>query len=531
MQIQGKNFIGYSLSSKGAEVVYAYNPSTGQALPGDFVSATEEELDMTLSLASRSFIAYRCLTPSKRAEFLEAIAESIMELGDVLVERANRETALPEARIVGERGRTVAQLRAFAELVREGSWVEAIIDRADRNRKPVPKPDIRRMLVPLGPVAVFAASNFPLAFSVAGGDTASALAGGNPVIVKAHSGHMGTSELIARAIIKAAQQTGMPDGVFSMVYGDGRTVGQALVQHPALKAVGFTGSRSAVKTLFRLANERPEPIPVFAEMGSINPVLLTPAALEARCEEIAAMYAGSITLGVGQFCTNPGLLLGLAGTPLRQFIDLLARKIEEILPATMLNSKVYDGFRLAYEQMLAHPEVQVQGRSATEHNAARLEGMPTVASVEGREFLHNPRLHEEVFGPFSLVVQCSDMEELYAVACSIEGQLTTTVIAEPDEWDTYGKVIETLQQRCGRIIFNGVPTGVEVCAAMQHGGPHPATTDSRFTSVGATAIKRFARPLAFQDWPDAWLPESLQNDNPLGIWRLTDNCWTRDTIV
>ncbi len=530
MTLHGNNFIGQTLASTGQKTSTAINPATGVTLDGSFTAPTEAEVNQAVECSQAAFEIYSKISQAKRAEFLDAIGDEIMSLGDELIKRAMDETALPEARITGERGRTVNQLKAFADLLRDGSWLEATIDLADPDRTPVPKVDIRRMLVPIGPVVVFAASNFPLAFSTAGGDTASALAGGNPVIVKAHSGHPGTSELVAGAIIAAAKKTDMPDGVFSLLHGSGRIVGQTLVKHPLIKAVGFTGSAYAGRTLFDIANQRPEPIPVFAEMGSINPVLVTPKALSNKGDSIANDYAGSITLGTGQFCTNPGLILGIDSDELDNFISLLGEAIEGIAPSTMLNPVVFSGFSESYEKVLGQSGINVAGKSAAEADVNSLQAPPTVATVDGKTFLANQELHREVFGPFSLVVRCSDMEELLQVASSLEGQLTASVMAEESDFSEYVAVIDALQRRVGRILYNGVPTGVEVCAAMQHGGPYPAATDSRFTSVGTAAIKRFARPIAYQNWPVAALPSELQNSNPLGIWRLVDNSWTKDKI-
>jgi 2,5-dioxopentanoate dehydrogenase len=531
MTLHGNNFIGHTLASTSDETSTATNPATGVTLDCSFTAASMEEVKQAAECSQSAFAIYSKLSQLKRAEFLDAIGDEIMALGDELVQRAMDETALPEARITGERGRTVNQLRAFANLLRDGSWLEATIDLADPNRTPVPKVDIRRMLIPIGPVVVFAASNFPLAFSTAGGDTASALAGGNPVIVKAHSGHPGTSELVANAIIAASQKTNMPNGVFSMLHGSGRTVGQALVKHPRVKAVGFTGSTHAGRTLFNIANDRPEPIPVFAEMGSINPVLVTPKALSNDGDSIATAYAGSITLGTGQFCTNPGLIIGLDSVELDNFVTILGKAIDKVTPSTMLNPVVFSGFSKSYQKVLAQPGISVVGQSEEAADADKLQARPTVGAVDAKTFLTNQELHCEVFGPFSLVVKCADAEELLQVVTSLEGQLTASVMAEETEFPEYATVIDTLQSRVGRILFNGVPTGVEVCSAMQHGGPYPAATDSRFTSVGTAAIKRFVRPIAYQNWPDAALPDELQNNNPLGIWRLVDNSWTANKIV
>ena len=415
----------------------------------------------------------------------------------------------------------------FADLLREGSWLEASIDTAQPDRKPIPKPDIRRMLVPMGPVVVFAASNFPLAFSTAGGDTASALAGGNPVIVKAHSAHPGTSALVGHAISRAAEKCGMPDGVFSMFHGSGATVGQALIKHASIKAAGFTGSRSAGRLLFDLACQRDEPIPFFAEMGSINPIVILPNAMNERPKEIAGLIAGSITLGGGQFCTNPGLLLIIEKKGYSNFLDELNDAISTIAPSVMLNEKIHKSFETDKYSALNQKGVKIEAVSRHEITGDNL-AMPTLASVNAASFFRNSSLSDEIFGPYSLIVKCKNENELEDIVGTLEGQLTATIFAADKENEDYGSIINQLKNRVGRIIFNGVPTGVEVCGSMQHGGPYPASGDVRFTSVGTSSIKRFTRPIAFQDWPDYELPDELKKSNPLNIWRWVDNYLTKE---
>lgn len=519
------NIIGFSTSGRGDTFTVGMNPATGEPLSGKFPGATVDELNQTVTKAQDAAAVYGKMSGEEKAEFLNAIAEEIENLGDALVERCCAESGLPEARILGERGRTTGQLRMFADLVAEGSWLEATIDTAQPDRAPVPKPDLRRMVVPMGPVVVFAASNFPLAFSTAGGDTASALAGGNPVIVKAHGAHPGTSALVGEAIIKAAQRTGMPDGVFSLLHGSGQIVGQGLIQHPGVKAAGFTGSEHAGRTLFDLANQRPEPIPFFAEMGSINPVLLLPSAFNS---DTAEMLAGSITMGVGQFCTNPGLIVSTASAGLDQFVKVLGEALSKLDAGVMLTERICKSYNDSVESTLSQQGIAVESRA--EGGDGPNLGQPTLASVSGETFLANPALAKEVFGPFSMVVKCKDTTELEAVMTSLEGQLTGSVIGSEDELNQYHSAIETMESKVGRIIYNGVPTGVEVCPSMHHGGPYPAASDSRFTSVGTGAIKRFVRPVSFQSWPDKLLPAELQNGNPLNIWRLVDNDWTKDPV-
>ena len=432
---------------------------------------------------------------------------------------------MPEGRAKGERGRTIGQLRSFANLVAEGSWVEATIDTAQPNREPMPRSDIRKMLIPLGPVVVFGASNFPLAYSTAGGDTAAALASGCPVIVKSHPMHSGTGALVASAIIKAAEKTGMPNGVFSNLNSSGIEVGQQLVAHPKVKAVGFTGSINGGRALLDLASKRAEPIPVFAEMGSINPVIILPKALENRQADIAKTYASSITLGTGQFCTNPGLLLGIKSDALTSFINNVSEEITKINPSCMLHPNIKKGYISNKEKVVSQDKVTVTANYTS--NIQNNYAAQAIVTVGGKTFLENPTLHLEVFGPFSVIVQCENASELETVIASLEGQLTGTVISDANEVANYPAVIAALQNRVGRIIFNGVPTGVEVCESMVHGGPYPASTDSRFTAVGIGSIKRWVRPFSYQDWPNDLLPNELKNDNPSNIFRVIDGLRTK----
>lgn len=526
--ISGKNYIGNRLSAAGTKTYNTFNPQLHIDNEPIYTEATTEEIDAAVALASQAFKSFRNISGEQKAVFLNAIADEIMALDSELIETYCSETGLPEGRAMGERGRTVGQLRAFAELVQEGSWVEASIDTAQPERKPMPKSDIRKMLVPLGPVVVFGASNFPLAYSTAGGDTAAALAAGCPVLVKSHPMHAGTGELVASAIIKAAEKTGMPNGVFSNLNSSGIEVGTHLVSHPGVKAVGFTGSIRGGRALYDLAATREEPIPVFAEMGSINPVVMLPKALKHRGEALAKTYAGSITLGTGQFCTNPGLLLGIKGQALTQFIQNLSDEIVKIEPSCMLHPNIIGAYEDNRQMALSQPELTVVAEYASElqSNYAR----QTVTTVEGATFLKNTALHQEVFGPYSMVVQCEDSEQMEQIVSKLEGQLTGTLIAEADEASQFSLVIEALKNRVGRIIYNGVPTGVEVCPSMVHGGPYPASTDSRFTAVGIHSIKRWVRPFSYQDWPNDLLPDALKNENPLKISRLVNNKQTTESI-
>lgn len=488
---------------------------------------TTAALDEVLERAVQAFHQYKKYSLKQRADFMRAIAAEIEALGDELLNTALEETNLPLARLTGERARTIFQLTSYAAATESGDWLGASIDTANAERTP-PKPDTRKMLVPLGPVVVFGASNFPFAYSTAGGDTACAFAAGCPVIVKAHPAHIKTSTLMASAIDKAAEKCNMPEGIFAHVYGAGFEVGEYLAKHEAVKAIGFTGSFSGGKALFDLANQRKTPIPVFAEMGSVNPIFLLPEKLANDFENLAKQIAGSVTLGTGQFCTNPGLIVAIDGEPLKNFIQHLKNEITILTPTSMLHQGIADNYSKKLSQALAQKGVEVIGEATEKATAAQAQ--ITVATVNAQTFLTNPVLHEEVFGPYSLIIQCKDEKELLAAAISMEGQLTTTLMATPGDIKSHQQLLNEVQEICGRLIFNNVPTGVEVALSMQHGGPYPASTDSRFTSVGADGIKRFARPLSYQNWDDEFLPAELQNANPLNIWRTIDNVLTKDKI-
>ncbi len=476
-------------------------------------------MDAALRLAGEAFQAYRQTTGEARAAFLERIGDEIMAIGDALIARAHVETGLPEARLTGERARTVNQLRLFAQVAREGSWVDARLDTAMPDRQPVPKPDLRRMLVPIGPVVVFGSSNFPFAFSVAGGDTASALATGNPVIVKAHSGHPGTSELVAGAVARAVQSCGLPPGVFSMLHGAGKVIGMALVRHPSTTAVGFTGSRAAGRALFDAASARPAPIPVFAEMSSVNPVFILPEAMRERGAKVAEGLKSSVTMGVGQFCTKPGLVFGLGGETFDAFQTAFSALLETTAPATMLHAGISEAYHEGLTQASAVTGVTVVARSAASADASRTHGEAVVARTDSVNFRARPELAEEVFGPYALLISASSLDELEQIARNLDGQLTATVHGTPEDLAAAAPLLRILEQKAGRLIINGFPTGVEVCPSMHHGGPYPATTDVRFTSVGTAALYRFVRPVCYQDFPAELLPAALRDDNPLGIRR------------
>ncbi|MBI5857194.1 MAG: aldehyde dehydrogenase (NADP(+)) [Sphingobacteriales bacterium] len=492
-----------------------------------FKDATTDEVNNVVQQAWKAYHVYRKFSLKQRAQFMRRVAMELEACGEALIQTAMGETNLPEARLRNERARTIFQLNSYADACERGEWLDIRIDTAIPDKNP-PKPDIRKMLVPLGPVVVFGASNFPIAYSTAGGDTACAFAAGCPVIVKAHPAHPNTSQIVADAIFKAVDKCIMPEGIFAHVHGVNFEIGKALVMHPYVKAVGFTGSYIGGKQLFDWANQRKEPIPVFAEMGSVNPVFLLPEKLRSAAADIAKMYAGSITLGVGQFCTKPGLIIGVESGSLQTFIHDLGKAVQQITPAAMLHPGIVKSYKEKKGNALLQEEVHLVAESET--TVKENEGLPTIATASGSAFLDNPVLHQEVFGPYSLVIRCKDMNEIIEVAKYLEGQLTCTLMATENDIRQNEMLVEAVKNICGRIILNGVPTGVEVCLSMQHGGPFPATTDSRFTSVGADGIKRFARPIAFQNWPNELLPDELKNENPLGIWRTINNELTKSAV-
>ncbi len=530
MELHGKNLIGGSASGEGTYTFQAYNPSLGMDLDPLFYEATPAEAERTMRLVEAAFHEYRQQPPDARADFLERAADEIMNLGDALIERCSAETGLGVDRLVGERGRTVNQIRMFAALVREGSWVDARIDRAIPDREPLPKPDVRLMLMPVGPVVVFGASNFPLAFSAAGGDTASALAAGCPVVVKAHRSHPGTAELVGRAVQKAAADAGMPEGVFSVLQGRGREVGMALVKHPATKAVGFTGSQKGGRELYDAAAARPVPIPVYAEMGSLNPVFVLPGAVEARGEAFAQGLCQSVNLGVGQFCTNPGLVLVLQGEGLDRITGRLEELFSETSPATMLNPGVCEAYGAGVQAVQTAAGVELVGRTTATPDPGKTEAAAHVFTTDVQTFLSTEQLGQEVFGPATLVVGCGSKADMEEVARRLEGHLTATLHGTEEDLAEHQTLISILEDRVGRLIFNGFPTGVEVCASMHHGGPYPATTDGRSTSVGTAAIYRFTRLCCYQNFPQRALPPELQDTNPRGIWRLVDGAFTKEAV-
>ncbi len=518
MTLTGKMLIGQHPLCGTRDAIRAINPATNMPMEPAYAGGSREHVEQACALAWAAFDTYRETALEDRARFLERIADNLEALGDVLIERAVAETGLPAARIQGERGRTCGQLRTFARCVRAGEWLDVRVDTAQPQRQPLPRADLRQRHIALGPVAVFGASNFPLAFSVAGGDSASALAAGCPVVVKAHSAHPGTSELVGRAVAQAVSDSGLPAGVFSLLYGSGHEVGIALVSDPRIKAVGFTGSRSGGVALYQAAQARPEPIPVYAEMSSINPVYLFPAALAARSEALAQGFVASLTQGAGQFCTNPGLVIAIKGPALDHFIKVAGERLSHCAAQTMLTPGIYSAYADGIGALAEHAQVAAQGLPAQEPNQGQAQLFVTAASA----FLADEHLQAEVFGAASLMVVCVDADEVRQVSEHLEGQLTATLHMDEADLADARALLPVLERKAGRLLVNGWPTGVEVCDAMVHGGPFPATSDARSTSVGTAAIHRFLRPVCYQDFPDALLPEALQQGNPLSLRRLLD---------
>jgi alpha-ketoglutaric semialdehyde dehydrogenase len=530
MTLHGRSIIAGQLSNSAGRTFHPISPLDSSKLETAFHEAGDADVDHALVHAEEAFAIYRKTSGPQRAAFLEKIAEEILALGDALLDQCHRETGLPLDRLTGERARTCGQLKLFAQVAREGSWVDARIDTALPDRKPLPRADLRRMLLPVGPVVVFGSSNFPLAFSVAGGDTASALAAGCPVIVKAHRAHPGTSELVAGAVSRAVEASGMPSGVFSLLHGAGAEIGIALVRHTLTRAAGFTGSRYAGRALFDAASARPEPIPVFAEMSSLNPLVVMPGALRERSQQIVDGLRASVTLGVGQFCTKPGLVFGLGGPEFEAFGEAFAQAMRAAPPGTMLHPGICRSFHDGLDAMAKIPGVVQLAASQTEPDPAKTHGEPVVFATDAENFILHRELHEEVFGPFTLLITARTFTELETALKALEGQLTGTLHATPDDLANASDLVRILERKVGRLIMNGFPTGVEVCASMNHGGPYPATTDVRFTSVGTAAILRWARPICYQAFPPDALPEELRNENPRGIMRMVNDQLTRERV-
>lgn len=511
----------------GAHTFTAIDPATGAQLLPPFQEAGGAEVAAACALAAEAFGPFSELTLSERAGFLECAAAEIEGLGVALIDRAGTETGLPRGRLEGERQRTVGQLRFFAGIVREGAWIDATLDPAKPDRVPLPRPDLRRRHVALGPVAVFGASNFPLAFSVAGGDSAAALAAGCPVVVKGHPAHPGTGELVARAMRAAVAKCGLPSGTFSYLPGTTQGLGAALVADPRIRAVGFTGSRAGGLALAKIASQRPEPIPVYAEMSSINPVILFPGAARSRGAQLGQAYVASVTLGSGQFCTNPGVLLYLEGTDLNAFRAAAVAAMSECQAQTMLTPAIHASFSRGIDRLTQHEAVQAIARGPAVSGDNRAQS--GLFAVDAAQFVADARLREEIFGPASLMVRADNIDELGAVVDALEGQLTATVLFDTEDTELVAALLPHLERKAGRIIGNGWPTGVEVCHAMVHGGPYPATTDGRSTSVGALAIQRFLRPVCYQNLPDPLLPAALRSDNPLQVMRRVDGVLVKES--
>ncbi|MHB8755276.1 MAG: aldehyde dehydrogenase (NADP(+)) [Candidatus Acidiferrales bacterium] len=523
--------MGSELGGTRGRTFRATNPATGGEIEPNYYSADTKEAGHAAELAARACAEYCGASGKTKGALLRKIAEQIEALGDDLVTRAVQETALPLARIKSETARTCFQLRMFAELVEEGSWAGARIDRANPERTPVPKPDVRSMWKPLGPVAIFCASNFPIAFSVAGGDTASALAAGNPVVVRAHAAHPGSAEMVGQAIRRAVKESKLPEGVFSLLFDAGIEVGLAIVNHPAIKAIGFTGSRSGGRALMDAAAARPEPIPVFAEMSSINPVFILPGAMKERGAEIAKGLHASVTLGAGQYCTKPGVIVVGDDPGAREFGANVRELMKSSSEFTLLTSRIREAYRSGVDARSREGKAGHALRSTEDAEAKGFRVGTALFETDATAFLQNADLQAEIFGPATLLVRQGSREELLAIAHALDGHLTATIHGTEDDLREFAELVAILETKVGRLIFNGYPTGLEVCHAMVHGGPYPATSDGRSTSVGTQAIYRFARPVCYQDFPDPSLPDELKNENPLGIWRFVDGQMTRGGLT
>lgn len=522
MTLTGHHLIAGREAAPSGHAFNATNPTTSATLEPAFGDATHAEADEALQAAEAAFDALRLATPETRATLLDTIADEIMAMGDALLERAHAETALPMARLTGERGRAVGQCKLFAALIREGSWADARVDHAIPDRQPLPKPDVRRVMMPIGPVVVFGASNFPFAIGVVGTDTVCALAAGCPVVVKGHPAHPGTCEMMGRAVMNALHKVGLPAGCFSLLQGKGNDIGTTLVKHPLTQAVGFTGSLRGGRALMDVAAARPHPIPVYAEMGSVNPVFVLPGALKERASKIAEAYIGSVTMGVGQFCTNPAIVLGLKGTELQQFVSNAGALAEKVAPQTMLHPGICQAYNAGTAVWQTINGLQLAGQSATppDENATQAACRIFTTTIDVLE--KNEELNREVFGPCSIITECPTLEDLLRYANSLEGQLTATIHGTLEDLREFAPLVRVLEKKVGRIIFNGFPTGIEVCPSMHHGGPYPAASHSFFTSIGTASIYRFVRPVCYQGFPEEALPELLQDANPRGAMRIVD---------
>lgn len=509
---------------------HAVNPTTSEALEPAFCEATPAHADEALRAADGAFDALRAATPQQRAQLLENLADEILALGDALLERAHAETALPMARLTGERGRAINQCKMFAALLREGSWAQPSIDRAQPDRQPLPKPDVRKVLLPIGPVVVFGASNFPFAIGVIGTDTVCALAAGCPVVVKAHPAHPGTCELLARAVFNALRKTGLPDACFSILHGRGTEIGIELVKHPLAQAVAFTGSLRGGRALMDVAAARHQPIPFYGEMGSINPVFVLPGAIKENAAKVAEAYVNSVTMGVGQFCTNPAIVLGLQSPDLTNFVEKAGEAAQKVQPQTMLHRGICESYDAGTAVWATINGLQLAGQSAAEPNGEATEAACRIYTTTLDVLESHQELRREVFGPCSIVTQCPTAEDMLNFARGLEGQLTAAIHGTPEDLREHAALIRILERKVGRIIFNGFGTGIEPCPSMHHGGPYPAASHSFFTSIGTSSIYRFVRPVCYQGFPDDCLPEALQNGNSSQALRLVDGQYSREGV-
>ncbi|MFK5924487.1 MAG: aldehyde dehydrogenase (NADP(+)) [Verrucomicrobiota bacterium] len=522
IELHGQQFIGSQNSAQNPVTFQSINPASNEALPTHFHEASTDEIDQALQLASAAFDEFRHTSAEQRAVFLETIVAEVEALGDQFVEQAQAETGLPRPRCEGERGRAIGQARQFAELLRDGSWVDARIDLPQPDRQPLPKPDVRSMMLPIGPVVVFGASNFPIAISVLGADTVSALASGCPVIVKAHPAHPATCELATRAVLAAVKKCGLPEGTFSLIHGRSHDTGMALVKHPQTQAVAFTGSLAGGRALCDAAAARPHPIPVYAEMGSVNPIFLLPGALKERAAQIGSDFIQSVTLGVGQFCTCPGLVFAVDSDDLGTFTASAAESAKQAPPATMLHPGIHEAFWKGVNAIDHIDGFSLIGQSGEKASAEKNQAACSIFETDSATLRDHPQLYDEVFGPVSTVSKCQSVDELEHFADQLEGSLTASIHGTDEDLAEHAGLIRILETKVGRLIFNGYPTGIEVCHAMHHGGPYPASSHSHFTSIGTRCIYRFVRPVCYQGWPQQALPAELKNDNPAQIWRLLD---------
>ena len=534
MNLHGQHFIaGQLIGDRSAGTFQAENPAGRAKLPGEFCEATERDVDAALTAAAEAFTELRTAAVKKRARLLERMADEVENLGDELIDRAHQETGYPAGRLIAERGRATLQARSYAEYILAGHWRDARIDHGDADRKidgqARPKPDVRSCFQALGPAVVFGASNFPIAISVVGADSAGALAAGCPIVVKGHPAHPGTSELLATAVKKAVADSGLPPGIFSMLQGTTPEFGAALVKHPATTVVAFTGSLRVGRILADVAAARPVPIPFYGELGSVNPVFVLPGAMAERGSEIARGFVTSLTMGVGQFCTNPGIVLAQESDGFEEFADSIQTKVAKFPPATMLHAGIHDAFQTGVGRLGGISGVKLLGESDHSPDAEQCQARCTVYQTPTENLIASPELKDEIFGPVSVLGRCSSVAQMAEFAKTLSGSLTATIHGTEDELIENAPLIRILEEKVGRVIFNGFPTGIELCHAMHHGGPYPAATHSAFTSIGTRTIHKFGRPVCYQDFPDAALPPELQDDNPLGIPRLVNGKLTSHT--